>query len=229
MSARAGERPLHDVAIEALGGTPASVERPAVSPLRPVLPPWFSRRVGTFDRAVDGAFGALRGTHWPDRVMYGSSALGDFSLLWHLVGLGRALADPRHERAALRLSGALVAEQLVVNIGVKSLFRRSRPEWEQYRPRGLRRPRSSSFPSSHASSAFLAASLLADGRPGRAPAWYALAAVVASSRIHVKIHHASDVVAGAAIGLALAAVVKRIDPLPPPATSIQEEPAPDRR
>lgn len=178
-----------------------------------MLPDWFSRRVGTFDRAVDGAFGELRGRRWPDRLFYGASALGDFSLLWHLVGLGRAVTWPDQERAALRLGGALVAEQLVVNIGVKALFRRNRPDWEQYRPRGLRRPRSSSFPSSHASSAFLAATLLADGRPELAPAWYGMAAVVAASRVHVKIHHPSDVVAGALIGIALGTLVKRLAPL----------------
>ena len=71
-------------------------------------------------------------------------------------------------------------------------------------PFRLRTPRTTSFPSGHASSGFMAATLLADG--GRAPgrwAWYGLAAVVASSRIHTRSHHASDVVAGAALGLVL--------------------------
>ena len=40
----------------------------------------------------------------------------------------------------------------------------------------------------------------------------ALAGVVASSRVYVKIHHASDVVAGAAIGVGLAAVARRVWP-----------------
>ena len=47
----------------------------------------------------------------------------------------------------------------------------------------------------------MAASLLADGRRRSAPLWYGIAAAVAASRVHVRIHHGSDVVAGAAIGL----------------------------
>jgi len=37
---------------------------------------------------------------------------------------------------------------------------------------------------------------------------------VASSRVYVKIHHPSDVVAGAVLGVALAQVAKRVWPLP---------------
>src|SRR5262249_36034329 len=91
-----------------------------------------------------------------------------------------------------------------------------RPAWEQERPLRLRRPRTSSFPSGHASAAMVAATLLAQDDP-LAPLYYALAAVVASSRVYAKIHHPSDVVAGALLGLALAQVAKRVWPFPAPA------------
>ena len=42
-----------------------------------------------------------------------------------------------------------------------------------------------------------------------APAWYTLAALVAFSRVYVRMHHTSDVVAGAALGLALAPAARR--------------------
>jgi undecaprenyl-diphosphatase len=93
---------------------------------------------------------------------------------------------------------------------VKSLFRRTRPAWDQERPHGLRKPRSSSFPSGHATSGFMAATLLSAGRPRSRPFWFALATVVASSRVHVKIHHASDVAAGAVIGVGLGRLVRKI-------------------
>jgi len=50
---------------------------------------------------------------------------------------------------------------------VKSFFRRKRPEWlsETPRPHRLRRPRSSSFPSGHASAAFTAATILSEDDP----------------------------------------------------------------
>jgi undecaprenyl-diphosphatase len=52
--------------------------------------------------------------------------------------------------------------------------------------------------------------MLSEGRPREAPLWFGLAGVVATSRVYVKVHHASDVVAGAAIGLALGAVATRV-------------------
>ncbi|MDQ6837181.1 MAG: phosphatase PAP2 family protein, partial [Actinomycetota bacterium] len=45
------------------------------------------------------------------------------------------------------------------------------------------------------------------------PLYYALAVVVAASRLHVKIHHASDVVGGAIIGAALGEIVRRTVPM----------------
>ena len=41
----------------------------------------------------------------------------------------------------------------------------------------------------------------------------ALAAIVATSRVHVKIHHASDVIGGLGVGLVLGAAIKQLIPL----------------
>nr|MBA2625383.1 phosphatase PAP2 family protein [Acidimicrobiia bacterium] len=206
--------PQADTAVEALGGTPASVERPAASPVRRVLPPGLSRRVAAFDRAAERLFDQhLRDRAVPDRVAFLASSAGDFSLVWHTAGALSALRGPHHRRAWRRLAIALAIESLVVNWGIKSLFRRTRPAWDQPRPFRLREPRTSSFPSGHATSGFLAATLLADADAGPARAWFLLAAVVAGSRVHVRIHHASDVVAGAGMGLAAGRLVRRRWPL----------------
>jgi len=45
------------------------------------------------------------------------------------------------------------------------------------------------------------------------PLWYGLASVVATSRIHVRIHHASDVLVGAGVGLALGRLIRKVFPL----------------
>ncbi|HUF31815.1 MAG TPA: phosphatase PAP2 family protein [Acidimicrobiales bacterium] len=201
-------------AVEALGGTPPDVSRPPTSPVRQVLPAAVSRRVGDFDRALEATSSRLRGRPVADRIFYSASALGDFSLVWHLVATGRALRSERDEREAVRLVTALAVESVVVNGLVKSLFRRERPSVEDPRPHRLRRPRSSSFPSGHATSAFMAATILSEGgRRRSAPAWYALAAVVAASRVHVRIHHGSDVAAGAVIGIGIGQLVRRLWPL----------------
>jgi undecaprenyl-diphosphatase len=61
----------------------------------------------------------------------------------------------------------------------------------------------------------MAATLLADGRRRHLPLWYSVAGVVAASRVHVRIHHGSDVVAGAVIGVGTGALVRRLWPLRP--------------
>jgi len=167
-----------------------------------------SRRVAELDVQVDRVFEQIRGHPVADRVFYGASALGDFSLIWLFAATANALRSDHDLRSLARLSGALGVESLLVNVGVKSLFRRTRPDWYEHPLRRLRRPRTSSFPSGHATSGFMAASLLAEEAGPVWPAWYALAAVVAASRVHVKIHHASDVVAGAAVGLVLGRIAR---------------------
>jgi undecaprenyl-diphosphatase len=139
-----------------------------------------------------------------DRVMYTISSAADHSLLWFAIGGTRALR--RNDlRFALRFAIAIGLESAVTNGAVKLLFRRVRPEHEIDTgplPYGMRRPITSSFPSGHATAAFTAASILAHTGRGDA-GWYALATVVAGSRVYVKMHHASDVLAGAALGLAM--------------------------
>jgi membrane-associated phospholipid phosphatase len=165
--------------------------------------------IDRFDRAVEDLFDHLRGNPVADRVFYVASELGDFSLIWHLVGTAQGVVRPDGFRRTVHLAAALGVESALVNGVIKSAFRRERPVFEAERPHKLRMPRTTSFPSGHASSAFLAAALLSDDSHG-APLFYALAAVVAASRVHVRIHHASDVVGGAVLGIALGAITKRI-------------------
>lgn len=163
--------------------------------------------VDHIDDLVDEWWETLRGNPTLDRLFYTASEAADFSLLWHTIGVADALVrdDPR---SALALSTALGIESALVNGCIKSLFRRRRPVQEAPRPHQLRQPRTSSFPSGHASSAMMAAAMLS--RRGGAPLWYGLAAVVAASRIHVRIHHASDVVGGVLVGVALGRVARHL-------------------
>jgi undecaprenyl-diphosphatase len=184
-------------------------------PPGPIPPPAeaaapFGPVVAAFDDAVDRALDRLRGHPLADRAFYAATQLGDWSLLWHLIGSSRALLGGGRLHEAVRLSACLGIESLAVNQGIKRLFGRSRPVRETAHVHSIRRPRTSSFPSGHASSGFLAATLLADGHPALAPVWYGLAGFVALSRPYVRVHHASDVVAGAAVGLAFGQVARAL-------------------
>jgi membrane-associated phospholipid phosphatase len=169
--------------------------------------------IAELDAAVDRRVDRLRGNPLLDRVMYTASDLGDFSLIWHLLSAGRAVAPDRRLVHAARVAAVLGVEAALVNGPVKNLFRRHRPVWEHERPYRLRVPRTSSFPSGHASSAATAAGMLAERDP-LGPLYYAVGAVVAVSRVYVRHHHASDVVAGALFGAALAHLARRAWPFP---------------
>jgi undecaprenyl-diphosphatase len=183
----------------------------------PALPRLRRRNpIDAFDRAVDAQFDRIRGNKLADRIFYGASAVGDHGLIWLILGALRGLRggpSNHHLRAAARLGVGVGGESALVNLGIKSLFRRKRPSWDLQRPLHLRRPRTSSFPSGHATSAYTAAALLGD-QDALKPLYYLVAAIVAWSRVYVRIHHASDVVAGIAVGTLLGKIGKRLFPLP---------------
>ena len=65
-------------------------------------------------------------------------------------------------------------------------------------------PSTAAFPSGHAATSFAAAVVLALALPALAPAFLVLAAAVAFSRLYVGVHFPLDVIAGAALGVAVA-------------------------
>lgn len=158
------------------------------------------------DARVERAFDGIRGPAL-DRVMYTLSSAADHSILWFGIGAARSV---RHGdlRFAARFAAAMGVESALTNGPIKSVFRRTRPAVEAATgplPYGMRRPITTSFPSGHATAAFTAATILAGRR--RLP-WYALATLVSASRVYVRMHHTTDVVAGAAFGLALGTVMR---------------------
>lgn len=170
--------------------------------------------VRAFDQAADGWVERHRHPAL-DRVFYGLSSAADHSLLWVAIGALRQASGRGRPGCALRLAGVLAVESALTNGALKALFRRVRPASDAGPmgplPYGLRRPVTSAFPSGHATSAFTAAAFLAKGDP-LGPAYHALAIAVAASRAYVRLHHASDVLAGAALGVAFGRVARRFAP-----------------
>jgi undecaprenyl-diphosphatase len=170
--------------------------------------------VERFDRGIDELFDHLRGRPLADRVFYGASAMGDHGVVWLGLAAVRGLRSEDAWRGVVRAAAGVGIESLLVNGPVKWLFRRSRPVEDRPRPLPLRAPRTSSFPSGHATSAFCAAALLSDGDAALRPLYYGLALVVAWSRVYVRVHYASDVVGGIVVGALLGELGRRIAPLP---------------
>jgi undecaprenyl-diphosphatase len=170
-------------------------------------------RVHELDLRIDALVDRWRSPRL-DPVFYGLSSAADHGLLWVLIGATKAArrGDPG---VALRLAAVMSVESALTNGPIKLCFRRVRPADDQPPdgplPYGMHRPLTSSFPSGHATSAFTAATLLAGGPA--TPLWFGLAATVAASRVYTRMHHTSDVVVGAAVGIAMGAVARRILPL----------------
>ena len=173
------------------------------------LPQW----IDEVDATVDDSWDTLRGNAALDGIFYAASAAADFSLLWHGLNVVRWWRGKATGRDMVRVAVLIGAESLIVNQGLKRAFRRTRPDADpRDRPHHLRQPSTSSFPSGHASSAVMAAELLREGDPGLRRFYNLTAAIVGTSRLHVRIHHFSDVVAGAAVGALLNRVAKRVWP-----------------
>jgi len=178
-------------------------------------------RVRAVDRAVDAAVSRVRNPVF-DAVFYPLSSAADHSLLWLATGGVREALGRARPGTAVRLAVVLGVESALTNGLVKSAFGRIRPLLEEPArtgplPFGLRRPVTSAFPSGHATAGFTAAVFLSRADPG--PPWYLLAGLVAGSRVYVRLHHTSDVLAGAALGLAFGLVARRFAP-PAPAVPV---------
>ncbi|WP_240757451.1 bifunctional phosphatase PAP2/diacylglycerol kinase family protein [Nakamurella flava] len=137
--------------------------------------------------------------------------------LWLGIGIVGALVPGRTRRAALRGISSLAIASFTSNAILKPIIGRRRPEIERTAMgrRIERRPWTSSFPSGHSASAAAFATGAALELPLSALGLGPLAAAVAYSRVHVGVHHRSDVVAGAAVGVAAALLGKRLWPVKP--------------
>ena len=138
-----------------------------------------------------------------DRAVARFSKLGERGAVWLAIGVvGYALDEPR--RAQWRRATGTVLGTYALNTAVKLVVRRRRPQLPGLPPL-TDTPTQLSFPSAHASTSFAGA--LAYTRLGLpAVPLYALAKGLAVSRLYLGVHYPSDVLAGALLGTAVAAL-----------------------
>jgi undecaprenyl-diphosphatase len=126
---------------------------------------------------------------------------GEFGAAWIAGALAAAVLD-RDRRGAWLTVAALVPATLGANYLVKLAVRRPRPELAGLEPLG-RRPATLSFPSGHAATSFAAATAAGRLVPTARLPLLAAAAAMALSRPYLGLHHPSDALAGAALGVAI--------------------------
>ena len=150
-------------------------------------------------RADLATYRAIRSAARPPEVVRGVSrfsSTGEHAALWLVIGLaGTALDAPRRPRWRRAVTG--VAGAYLANFALKNVFRRKRPLLEDL-PQLIKTPTALSFPSAHATSSFAAARAYSPLLP--AGPLYAVASVMALSRVYLGVHYPSDIVAGATFG-----------------------------
>ena len=134
------------------------------------------------------------------RASRGLSRFGEHALGWLALGAAGAALD-RSRRADWAAAAATVAAAHAANVAVKRVVRRARPDLEDL-PALTAVLSGHSFPSAHACSS--AAAAVAYGRLVPRTPLAAAAAAMALSRVVVGVHYPGDVLAGAALGTAVA-------------------------
>ena len=158
----------------------------------------------------DAVYAAIARTPTPalDRGMGALSHAANHSLLWMTSAAALALVGGHSgRRAAAQGLVSVVATSALVNLVVKRIGRRQRPDRaavEVPMARHVRMPASLSFPSGHSAVAFAFATGVGNQLPVVAGPLHALAGVVAYSRVYTGVHHPSDVVVGSVLGTILA-------------------------
>jgi membrane-associated phospholipid phosphatase len=151
--------------------------------------------------AVQGALGRPAVV----RVARGMSHFGEHAAGWLAMGAIGALVDRRRRREWIAATAA-VAVAHGASVGVKRVVRRPRPDDPRVHVH-VGTPSRLSFPSAHATSTTAAAVLF--GALLRKPLAAALVPSMAVSRMVLGVHYPTDVLAGSALGAAVAVAARR--------------------
>ncbi|WP_448625826.1 phosphatase PAP2 family protein [Geodermatophilus sp. URMC 64] len=164
----------------------------------------------TWDARLHALVGALPASP-ADRWLRRLSIAANHGRLWLVLAVLLGLKKGSLRRGALRGVGSLSVSSLLVNLVLKRLFGRVRPDIANLRAdRKLpRSPVTESFPSGHSASAaaFVTGVAMENTLAGAALA--PVAAAVGYSRVHVGVHYPGDVVAGFLVGGAVATASER--------------------
>ena len=128
---------------------------------------------------------------------------GSYGQLWLIIA-ALLLIFKKTRKAGISVLIAYLAVYLLGQIILKQLISRPRPcQIDQAFALLVARPSSSSFPSTHSAWAFGAATAIFMRHRKLGAAAYAVAALIAFSRMYMFLHFPTDVLFGTALGIAL--------------------------
>jgi membrane-associated phospholipid phosphatase len=134
---------------------------------------------------------------------------GEWGSIWVAIALTAAAFDPPRRRRWVT-AAALAPTTIGVNYAVKLITRRKRPKLDGLPPLGGA-PSALSMPSAHSAAAFASATAMSRIAPKRGRILYAGATTMALTRPYLGMHYPSDIIVGAALGIALGKLVPGLD------------------
>ena len=148
----------------------------------------------------------FHGEMWLNNVFKLITNLGDIGFVW-LVIAAVLFFFKKTRKGAIIMVVSLGVGYVFNNLLLKNIFLRDRPfvvneEFKQFLINiGLELPEGTSFPSGHAFSSFLCATLLFLYNKKLGYLTFPLAFLIALSRVYLCVHYPTDVLAGALIGV----------------------------
>ena len=147
-----------------------------------------------------------------DRLTRQLSQAANNSVLWFAIAAALATVPGAPRRAAVVGAVSIGITSAAVNVALKPVLPRPRPDRLAASvpfARHVRMPLSTSFPSGHSASAFAFATAVGDELPWLALPLRLLATSVGYSRVHCGVHYPGDVALGASIGAVLGSLTSR--------------------
>ena len=136
-----------------------------------------------------------------DKVMIFITGLGDAGFIWILIGLA-LLINKKYRRVGIMVLGALALGSILGEGLLKNIIQRDRPFINMEGIKMLiNAPTTYSFPSGHTTSSFAAAGVLAMNFKNKSIYIFALATLIAFSRIYLGVHFPTDIIAAIILGL----------------------------
>jgi len=148
----------------------------------------------------------FHGIDWLNKFFYLITCLGNIGFIWLLVA-SLLFLFKKTRACSLVIFISLLLGHFFNNVFLKSIFERPRPFYknEDFKDYilgiGMELPVGTSFPSGHAFSSFLCATILALFNKKSALIFFPLAFLIAISRAYLCVHYPSDILVGSILGV----------------------------